>query len=188
MTTHFTELAKAAAVDGKVCAEEVLALRRQGWGDGIIARDEAEALFALNNSIDERSQEWCDFFVEAISEFVLNASQPRLQCDDKEARWLIQQIDRDGVVDSMAELEAIVRVIERAENVPSFLKDYVIEQVEKAVLLVLMSLAGRCGFSLVDLSIAPLWDAMERHDVRQVVCWFGRSQAQHFGGCGGRWP
>ena len=163
MTTHFTELAKAAAVDGKVCAEEVLALRRQGWGDGIIARDEAKALFALNNSIDERSQEWYDFFVEAISEFVLNASQPRLQCDDKEARWLIQQIDRDGVVDSMAELEAIVRVIERAENVPSFLKDYVIEQVEKAVLL--GTGPTRCGGELSDTHITRA----EAEILRRVV-------------------
>lgn len=134
MTTHFTELAQRAAVDGEVSSEEVLALRRQGWGDGIITREEAEALFAVNNALSERDQEWCDFFVEAVGEFVLNAAPPRLQCDDKEAKWLIAQIDHDGVVESYVELETMVRIIERAENVPTLLKDYVVGQIESEVL------------------------------------------------------
>ncbi|BDI59857.1 hypothetical protein [Qipengyuania nanhaisediminis] len=134
MTTQFTEIAQRAAADGDVTADEVLALRRQGWGDGIITREEAEAIFAVNNAIDERSQEWCDFVVEAIGEFVLNGTEPRLQCDDSEAEWLIAQVDHDGVCESYVELEVIVRIIERAENVPTRLKDYVIAQVENEVL------------------------------------------------------
>ncbi len=134
MTTHFSDLAQRVAANGQVSVDEVLSLRREGWGDGIITREEAEALFAINNALDFRSEEWCDFFVEAIGEFVLNGAQPRLQCDDEEAQWLIAQVDHDGVVESFVELETIVRIIERAENVPTRLKDYVIEQVEKEVL------------------------------------------------------
>ncbi|WP_299195878.1 hypothetical protein [uncultured Erythrobacter sp.] len=134
MTTHFTDLAQRAAADGQVTSQEVLALRRQGWGDGVIHRDEAEALFALNNALDTRDEEWCDFFVQAIGEFVLNGSEPRLQCDDNEAQWLIDQVDHDGVVESFVELETMVRIIERAENVSTKLKDYVLAQVEKEVL------------------------------------------------------
>ena len=163
MTTHFVELAKAAAADGTVDPQEVLALRRQGWGDGIIARDEAESLFALNNALDDRTDEWCDFFVEAIGEFVLNGTPPRLQCDETEARWLIAQVDHDGVVDSFVELETIARIIERAENVPSILKDYVIEQVEKEVL----NGTGptRCGGELCDTHIT----SAEAKVLRRVV-------------------
>lgn len=163
MTTHFTELAKAAAVDGKVDAQEVLALRRQGWGDGIIARDEAEALFALNNALDQRDEEWCDFFVEAIGEFVLNGTPPRLQCDDAEARWLIKQVDHDGIVDSVVELETMVRIIERAENVPSLLKNYVVEQIEKEVLT--GTGPTRCGGELSDTHIT----STEANILRRVV-------------------
>ncbi|UAB78431.1 hypothetical protein INR77_01415 [Erythrobacter sp. SCSIO 43205] len=151
MTTHFTALAKAAAADGKVSSEEVLALRQQGWGDGIIVREEAEALFALNNALDEREQEWCDFFVEAIGEYVLNGTEPKRQCSEAEARWLIAQIDHDGVMESFVELETLVRIIERAENVPSLLKDYVIEQVEKEVLT--GTGPTRCGGELSDAHI-----------------------------------
>ena len=134
MTTHFIEIAQRAAADGQIAADELMALRREGWGDGIITRAEAEALFALNTSLKERSPEWCDFFVEAIGEFVLNGTPPRLQCSDEEAQWLIGQIDHDGVLESMVELETLVRIIERAENTPDRLKDYVLAQVEREVL------------------------------------------------------
>ncbi|MDJ0978529.1 MAG: hypothetical protein QNI87_08320 [Erythrobacter sp.] len=146
MTTHFIDLAQRAAEDGRVSSEEVLALRRQGWGDGAIHRDEAEALFALNNALDDRSEEFADFFVEAIGEYVLNGNPPRLQCSDEEASWLIAQVDHDGVVESLVELETIVRIIERAENTPVQLKNYVLRQVEREVL----SGVGptRCGGSL----------------------------------------
>ena len=134
MTTQFTDLAQRVAADGQVTADEVLSLRREGWGDGIITREEAEALFAINNAAGVRDEEWCDFFVEAIGEFVLNGTPPRLQCDEAEAEWLIAQVDHDGIVDSYVELECLVRIIERAENVPTRLKDYVIAQVEREVL------------------------------------------------------
>lgn len=134
MTTQFIAIAEAAAAGGQITAEELLSLRREGWGDGIITRAEAEALFTLNNSLSQRSNEWVDFFVEAIGEFVLNGTPPRLQCSLEEAEWLIGQVDRDGKIDSMAELETLVRILERAENTPDRLKNYVLEQVERAVL------------------------------------------------------
>jgi len=134
MTTHFTELARRAAADGQVSATELLALRQQGWGDGIITREEAEALFAVNDVLTDRDEEWCDFFVEAIGEHVLNGSEPRLQCSEEEAQWLIDRIDHDGIVESLVELETIVRIVERAQNTPVRLKDYVLAQVEREVL------------------------------------------------------
>lgn len=134
MTTQFIDIAQRAAADGQIAAEGLLALRREGWGDGIITRAEAEALFAVNNALRERSVEWCDFFVEAIGEFVLNGTPPRLQCSLEEAEWLIGQIDADGVAESMVELETMVRIIERAENVPDRLKNYVLAQIEREVL------------------------------------------------------
>lgn len=134
MTTQFLQVARAAAADGQITADELLALRREGWGDGIITREEAEALFAINEALRHRTPEWVDFFVEAIGEFVLNGTPPRLQCNQEEAEWLIAQVDRDAKVDSMAELEALVRILERAENTPDLLKNYVLAKVEHAVL------------------------------------------------------
>jgi hypothetical protein len=163
MTTHFIEVAQRAAADGQIAADELLALRREGWGDGIITRAEAEALFTLNNSLKERSPEWVDFFVEAIGEFVLNGTPPRLQCNDEEAEWLIGQIDRNGVVESMAELECMVRILERAENTPDRLKNYVLRQVEREVLE--GTGPTRCGGALSATHIS----AAECRIIRRVI-------------------
>jgi hypothetical protein len=163
MTTQFIAVAEAAAADGRITAEELLALRREGWGDGIITRAEAEALFALNTALKDRSAEWCDFFVEAVGEFVLNGTPPRLQCSVEEAEWLIAQIDHDGVIESMVELETLVRIIERAENVPERLKNYVLAQIEREVLT--GTGPTRCGGELAATRIT----AAECRILRRVI-------------------
>lgn len=163
MTTQFIALAKAAAADGQLTTDQLLALRREGWGDGIITRAEAEALFALNTALSQRSAEWCDFFVEAIGEFVLNGSPPRLQCSVEEAEWLIAQIDHDGVVESIVELETMVRILERAENTPDRLKHYVLGVIEREVLT--GTGPTRCGGELSATHIS----AAECRIIRRVI-------------------
>ncbi len=163
MTTQFIAIAKAAAADGRITAEELLALRREGWGDGIITRAEAEALFAVNRALRERSEEWVDFFVEAVGEFVLNGTEPRLQCSDEEAAWLIEQVEQDGQVESMAELEALVRILERAENTPERLKNHVLGVVEREVLTGVGP--TRCGGHLSATHIS----AAECRIIRRVI-------------------
>ncbi len=163
MTTHFSEIAARVAADRQISADELRVLRHELWGDGIVAQAEAEALFAVNRALVTRDADWCDFFVEAISEFVLNGTPPRLQCSESEADWLIGQIDHDGRVDSMAELECMVRIIERAQNVPVRLKNYVLDQVEREVL----SGTGptRCGGALSATHIS----AAECRIIRRVI-------------------
>lgn len=134
MTMQFADIARQAAADGAVSAEEILALRRAGWADGTMTPAEAEAVLTLNDALTERSPEWCDFFVEAIGEFVINGTAPRGYVSDENAAWLIARLDRDGSLDSMAELELLVRVLERASDAPSSLKTYTLAQIEQAVL------------------------------------------------------
>lgn len=163
MTTQFIQVAERVAADGRVSSEELLALRREGWGDGVITRSEAEALFAINHALTERSPEWCDFFVEAIGEFVLNGTPPMRQCDEEEAAWLIGQIDHDNQVESLVELETMLRIIERAENTPDRLKNYVLDQVEREVLTGVGP--TRCGGELSATHIS----AAECRIIRRVI-------------------
>jgi hypothetical protein len=163
MSVQFADLASRVAEDGVITKEELFSLRQLGWGDGKIFREEAEAIFAINDTIFERSAEWVDFFVEAIGEFVLNGTEPRNMCSEEEARWLIGCIDHDGKIESMAELEALVCIIERAENVPDFLKAYVLRQIEQEV----MTGVGptRCGGELSAAHIS----AAECKILRRVI-------------------
>ena len=134
MTMHFSDIAARAASDKTIAAHEIVALRRAGWSDGTISAVQAEAIFTLNDALHVRSPEWVDFFVEAIGHYVLDTLDPRGYVSDEQADWLIERLKASGKVESMAELELVVRLLEKANNVPQVLKDYVIEVVEREVL------------------------------------------------------
>lgn len=134
MTMHFRDLAAQAAAAGRIGVEEILELRRAGWADGKMDPDEAETLFHANDHLPDASAEWCDFFVEALSEFIVNTVEPKGYVDEDMAEELVARIDRDGRVGTMAELELLVRVSEKAISVPPALKDYALKQIEDAVL------------------------------------------------------
>lgn len=134
MSMHFREIAEQAAADGAITAEEILALRRGGWCDGTIQPDEAEAIFRVNDQLHEATADWSDFFVEALGEFIVNGVAPRGYVDEEQADWLMDRVSHDGKTDSLTEIELLVRVFERAQSVPQRLRDYALEQVERAVL------------------------------------------------------
>ena len=134
MTMQFGETALRAAADGVIGADEIQALRQAGWADGQMTPEEAEALFIANDQLEQPSPEWCDFFVEALGEFIINTVEPHGYVDQAMADELIVQIDRDGRVGTMAELELLVRVLERAASVPPSLQAYALGQIEQVVL------------------------------------------------------
>jgi hypothetical protein len=134
MSIQFRDLADRAAADGTVSADEILGLRRAGWGDGQITPDEAEALFAINDAAAAPSVEWSDFFVEALGEYIINRIEPKGYVSPVQADWPIARIDKDGRLQSLTELELLVRLSERALSVPQNLRDYALAQIEAAVL------------------------------------------------------
>lgn len=135
MTYSYTTLSAALENGGTISADDVLGVRRWVWSDGEIAaaEAEAEAVFALNRLAINPSREWVDFFVEAITEFVVNQQPPRGYVDEANANWLMTQIDRDGRVDTLGELELLVKVMDSALNAPQSLKAYALRQIEHTV-------------------------------------------------------
>lgn len=133
MTMQFEEFAQGAATDGVLTAEEILSLRGEAWRVGGIDPDEAEALFLANERLESPNPEWTAFFVEALSEFIVNTVEPHGYVDQEMADELLGRIDNDGRVDTVAEIELLVRVLEKALNVPANLKAYALQQIELAV-------------------------------------------------------
>ncbi|MFC3310989.1 hypothetical protein [Blastomonas aquatica] len=134
MTKPLEDVTAMIAQTRALGADETLALRRTVWPDGEISAAEADILFELNRVSSEPSREWVDFFVEAITAYLVEQAEPRGYVSEENAAWLMQAIDHDGKVDTLAELELLVKVIERAENVPENLKSYALKQVRHAVL------------------------------------------------------
>ncbi|MCB2080609.1 MAG: hypothetical protein KDE55_23300 [Novosphingobium sp.] len=134
MSMHFRDFAEKAAADGVITPEEILTLRREGWANGRITPDEAEAIFMANDKLADPCPEWSDFFVEAIREFIINTLEPKGYVTQEQGDWLIAKIDHNGLLCGMTELELLVRVFEKAQSVPENLREYALSQVEHAVL------------------------------------------------------
>ncbi|ESQ87166.1 hypothetical protein ABAC460_20560 [Asticcacaulis sp. AC460] len=134
MTTSLAALAADLTQRAEIGAEDVLALRRLVWQDGGVNVEEADVLMALNSACPARATEWVDYFVEVMCDHVVHQQKPAGYVDDAKAQWLMKWIDRDGKVDTVAELELLVRVLEMANAVPQALKTYALKQIEAAIL------------------------------------------------------
>jgi len=133
MTMQFSDIAAQAMADGAIAPEEIQVLRQLGWADGRMDPDEAESLFVVNDALIQPTREWCDFFVEALANFIVNTVEPSGYVDQEMADELLFRIDRDGRVDSLAELELLIRVLEIASTAPVSLRSYALQQIEAAV-------------------------------------------------------
>ena len=85
---------------GRITAEDVVMLRSEVFGDGVVTRGEAEALFALDATTRDKCQEWPEFFVEAIGDYIVHQEKPAGYISGDNADWLVRAISRDGMVDS----------------------------------------------------------------------------------------
>ncbi|MEO5758654.1 MAG: hypothetical protein ABIQ51_17535 [Mesorhizobium sp.] len=133
------ELIMTAPVAGltsknRITADDVTMLRHDVFGDGVVTRGEAEALFALDATARDKCPEWPDFFVEAVTDYIVHQEKPASYISQDNADWLIRTISRDGMVDSRTELELLVHVLEEAKSSPVKLCTYALEQVAHAVI------------------------------------------------------
>ena len=131
----FAALVDPIVAAGRVRGDDVLALRKAFYGDdAVISEAEADALFVVNDACDDVDEAWHTFFIEALSDFLVNQMVPRGYIAEDNAAWLIERISRDGVVKSACELELLVKSMEIAKGVPQSLEQFALEQVKQAVL------------------------------------------------------
>jgi len=118
----------------QISDDDVLAMRREVYPDGVIQPDEAERLFRLDDDCTQQSPAWMTFFVEAITDFVVNQADPPGYISEDNATWLINHISHKGKVSSATELELLVNVLDKAEQSPERLIRFALEQVKQGVL------------------------------------------------------
>jgi hypothetical protein len=114
-------------------AQDVIALRLAVFDDAVVSPADAEALMALDECMSQPCPEWRAFFVEALTDFIVQQEQPRGYVDPANARWLMARIRRDATVKAN-ELELLVRVLETAVSVPADLQKFTLKQIRHAVL------------------------------------------------------
>jgi hypothetical protein len=113
--------------------QDVIALRLAVFDDAIVSSTDAEALMSLDECMSQPCPEWRAFFVEALTDFIVQQEQPRGYVDPANARWLMTAIRRDATV-KPNELELLVHVLETAVSVPEDLQKFTLKQIRHAVL------------------------------------------------------
>jgi hypothetical protein len=119
---------------GSVKDADVLRLRAAFYENGIIGPEEADTLFEINDACAVQDQSWADFFVEAITDHVVNTAQPEGYLTHENAAWLIERIGRDHKVQTKTELDLLVNVLDKARWSPASLVSYALDQVKHAVI------------------------------------------------------
>ena len=84
--------------DGVIDADEVKAIKQRLYEDGVIDREEADFLFTLNDGVSGKAnhESWKSFFIEAITDHVLDDDETPGVIDQDEATYLIDKIKGDG--------------------------------------------------------------------------------------------
>lgn len=118
------ELKKDLLADGIIDSEEVKTLESVIFEDGIVDKEEADFLFELNNAVSgkENAPEWKEFFVKAITSFVLDDEKSKGEVDDDEAKYLYDQIKGDGQIDDV-EKALLLNIKSKSNNFPAILEE-----------------------------------------------------------------
>lgn len=117
----------------RITDEDVLKFRREVFEDMLVSRAEAEGVFALNNAVEDTSTSWNHFFVEVMVDYCVNQAKPHGYMSENNADWLVSQITKDGRLDTNSELELVLKIIERAKEVPTLFAAFALEQVAVGV-------------------------------------------------------
>ncbi len=84
---------------GVVEPEAVEALEKRINSDWVISADEAEMLFQINQKVgdhDDHCPNWGDFYVHAITRYVVNDMNTPGEISNEEAEWIRKHIHADG--------------------------------------------------------------------------------------------
>lgn len=119
---------------GRVDARDVVDMRQNVFANGVLCKNEAVGLLAVHANCASKCNEWDEFFVEALSDFVVENVEPAGYVNDKQAKWLMSSISRGKSVASRAELELLITVLEKSKRSPDVLSAFALTQLADAIL------------------------------------------------------
>lgn len=134
MTAPFADRLADIQSRGRITDDDVLAMRQAFYADAAIAPDEAEALVALNEVARGASPAWAEFYIEALTDYVVRQQVPEGYVDQAKADWLVDRIGHDGRTDRATELELLVHILETAESAPASLSAFALAQAKASIL------------------------------------------------------
>ncbi len=118
---------------GSIHDVDVLRLKAALYNDGMITADEAEALFTLNETCEQQDPAWAEFYIDALTDYLVNQVEPEGYLTADEAKRLTDRIAPQGLVARKSELDLIVNVLDKSRWSPVSLSRLALQQVKRAV-------------------------------------------------------
>lgn len=118
---------------GSIRDVDVLRLKSSYHCDGIITTAEAEALLRINQACLIQDAAWPDFFVEALTDYIVYQVLPEGYVTSEGAEWLLTRVVKNGNVARKTELDLIVNVLDKSRWSPVSLSRVALQQVKRAV-------------------------------------------------------
>lgn len=118
---------------GSIRDIDVIKLRSVFYDDVAISAEEAALLISINRQAEVQDPAWGAFFVEALTDYIVNQAKPEGYVTAENAKWLIEMIGPGGRVETKLELDLLVHVIEEARWSPASLVRFALDQVKQAV-------------------------------------------------------
>lgn len=116
-----------------ISEKDVRYFRREVFGDGVVSPQEADALFAMNMAVQDKCDDWNEFFVEALTDHVVHQAEPRGYVSVANAEWMIDRISHDGHVEAPNELELLVKTLSKSTSSPEKLVGFTLKEIQHAV-------------------------------------------------------
>lgn len=126
-------LLDAAMRDGVVADADVLAARRALYGERAAIGDAFVLLYEADKRRKTHSDEWSRLFVEAAVEVALRETPPQGYFPLEKARKVMEALGERGVLRSDTVLEALVAIVEKADEVPVEFSAFVLRRLKQAV-------------------------------------------------------
>lgn len=130
---HCSNLVRLFLEKPSIRARDIRCLRQKVFGYAIDTPEKARLLFAIHRNLTRQSEEWRSFFIDALTEFVVYQMPPHRHVSPHNAVWLVENILVDGEVASVAEFEALIRILEKARSAPTLLAALPLMQVRRAI-------------------------------------------------------
>jgi hypothetical protein len=87
----------------------------------------------LNEACPVQDAAWPEFFIETLTDYVVNQAQPEGYLTAEGARWLISRVSKDDAIARKTELDLVVNILDKARWSPVSLSRFALQQVRRAV-------------------------------------------------------
>lgn len=128
------ELLRGALDQNQLDDQRFASLRRQVFNDGHISIEEADLIFMADSQIEAKPDGWNEFFIGALTDFLIRQMPPVGYVDPIYATWLMERIEQDKRLSKETELELILNVLRLAKDVPENLEIYALEKVKERII------------------------------------------------------